>query len=397
MEGGMSYCCSRDTLERGLCESDHVGRMMIDHSVFKGVHRTIDVPSKALQDFQMDEPTFDVKVSGDYIMLIANCDDDGLGVLTLGSMDWKSARGYLPGDIFGLMLFFAALAGVYFVLVLWYFCGMKMFQEAAIPIQKYIFTTIVLGFIETSLQGLNLYVWNIKGTQSPFIVYAALGFKILEHGFSRCLGVMVAMGWGVVRDTLGASLCKIIFLGLLYSGVVFTRDFLGIIAETVTSVSLTEEEELVDLALVLSAVAVCIEFIFFMWIISSLKATTEYLKNMNQTTKLRRHLRLRCLIMTSIVVIGALIVVTLVQFASPFLSKDQIWILQAVGHGNYLFVLFGVAVLWRPNADAKNYVMQMELPSVGDGDSDLELSCVVPSADAMDFDDEYKVADGNYT
>jgi len=208
---------------------------------------------------------------------------------------------------------------------------------------------------------------------------------------------MVAMGWGVVRDSLGASLCKIIFLGLLYSGVVFTRDFLGIIAETVTSVSLTEEEELVDVALVLSVVAVILEIIFVMWIVSSLTATTDYLKNMNQTTKLRRHMRLRCLVMTAIVVIIALVMVTLFQFFKPFLSADQIWILRAVGHGNYLFVLFGVSVLWRPNANAKEYVMQMELPAIGDGDSDLELSCVVPSADAMDFDDEYKVADGNFT
>ena len=31
--------------------------------------------------------------------------------------------------------------------------------------------------------------------------------------------------------------------------------------------------------------------------------------------------------------------------------------------------------------------MQMELPALGDEDNELELSCVVPSADDMGYDD----------
>ena len=80
-------------------------------------------------------------------------------------------RFFQPGDIVGLMYFFAAMAGTYFVLVLWYSCGMRIFQEAAIPIQKYILATIVLGFLESSFQALNLYVWNLNGVESPILIY----------------------------------------------------------------------------------------------------------------------------------------------------------------------------------------------------------------------------------
>ena len=69
------------------------------------------------------------------------------------------------------MFFFAGMSGIYLVLVLWYYLGMKMFQDAAIPIQKYILTTLVLGFFEASFQAINLYIWNVTGTQSPFVVY----------------------------------------------------------------------------------------------------------------------------------------------------------------------------------------------------------------------------------
>lgn len=201
------------------------------------------------------------------------------------------------------------------------------------------------------------------------------------------------MGWGVVRDTLGMALFRIVVLGLLYSGLYFAGEFFELAASSIKSVSVTEKEELIDLVDFLKPIIFIINIIFAWWIISALRATADYLRNMNQLSKLRRHLRLRCLFMTSFVIMAVLLIVSAAQHFTVVLSPDLVWIFEAVGHGTYLLVLFGVAVLWRPNRDAQNYVMQMELPAAGDGDSDLELSCVVPSADDMDFDGNYKIND----
>mmetsp|Transcript_23423 Transcript_23423/g.26104 ORF Transcript_23423/g.26104 Transcript_23423/m.26104 type:complete len:810 (+) Transcript_23423:83-2512(+) len=394
MEGGMSYCCSKDTAERGNCNFDDVGTLIVDHSIFNGEHRLIDVPSLPLQDFSLDDPKFDVQVSGDYVMVIANCNDDGLSVITLGSMEWKSVGGFLPGDIFGLMFFYAGLAAIYFVVMLWYYFGMKMYQEAAIPIQKYILATMVLGFLEISFLGIDLFIWNITGLRSPGVAYTALGLGVLKRGSSRCLGVMVAMGWGVVRDSLGTTLIKILALGLLYSGLTLAIEFLEIAAVAVQKKSLEEEEELLNLALVLAPIIFIINIIFYCWIISSLSSTTEYLRNMNQTSKLRRHMRLRCLIITSLVVVGIVLALEIAQRFIYYFSQDQMWILQAVTHANYLFILFGVGILWRPNSHAKDYAMQMEVPAMGEDDeNELELSCVVPSAEDIDDDNGFKIDD----
>jgi len=393
MVGGMSYCCSKDTAERGTCNFDDIGMLIVDHSIFNGQHRVIDVPSMPLQDFSLDDPKFDVQVSGDYVMVIANCNDDGLSIVTLGSMEWKSVGGFLPGDIFGLMFFYAGMAAIYFVLMLWYYFGMKMYQEDAIPIQKYILATMVLGFLEVSFLGIDLLIWNITGLRSPVVAYTALGLGVLKRGSSRCLGVMVAMGWGVVRDSLGTTLIKIIILGLLYSGLTLAIEFLEIAADAVQKKSLQEEEELLNLALVLAPIIFVINIIFYCWIISSLSSTTEYLRNMNQTSKLRRHMRLRCLIITSLVVVGIVMALDIAQRFIYYFSQDQLWILQAVTHANYLFILFGVSILWRPNSHAKDYAMQMEVPAIGDDENELELSCVVPSAEDMDDDNGFKIDD----
>lgn len=69
------------------------------------------------------------------------------------------------------MFFFGAATAIYLVLMLWYYYGMKMFQEGAVPIQKYILGTIVLGFLATAFQGVDLLFWNIEGTRSDVVMY----------------------------------------------------------------------------------------------------------------------------------------------------------------------------------------------------------------------------------
>ncbi len=212
----------------------------------------------------------------------------------------------------------------------------------------------------------------------------------------RCLFVMVSMGWGVVRDSLGLALVKIIILGLVYCALTMLRDFLMVLAvNKVESWSASAEEELVDLLILISLGLVAVNLIFFFWIISSLVATTDYLKNMNQTTKLRRHLRLRCIIMVAFIISLAWVLFSIVDGLVSILTSNQYWLLEGAMHLNNLFVIVSVAILWRPNPNAKDYAMQIELPAMGeDGENELELSCVVPSAGEFDDGNDPDHPDG---
>lgn len=196
---------------------------------------------------------------------------------------------------------------------------------------------------------------------------------------------MVSMGWGVIRDTLGLALFKIVFLGLLYCALTMLRDFLVVLAvDKVESWSSGAEAELLDLTFLVTLAVVAINLIFFFWIISSLSATTDYLKNMNQTTKLRRHLRLRCIIVTGFIMAIVWFVFSIVDGAVKILTTNQYWLMEGAMHVNNLLVIGSVAFLWRPNANSKDYAMQMQLATGDDAENELELSCVVPSAEDMD-------------
>ena len=80
------------------------------------------------------------------------------------------------------MFFYGATTAVFFVLGLWYYFGMRMFQEAAIPIQKYVLATIVLGFLGTGFKSIDLLLWNINGTRSPVVMYIGKSSSAMNNG-----------------------------------------------------------------------------------------------------------------------------------------------------------------------------------------------------------------------
>jgi hypothetical protein len=102
-EGGISYCCSSDTSARGICDESEIGRLLVNKNEFAGDLRTLPFPSSGEMVESMQDAVFKQTESGVYVLIMANCNDDGREILTVGAMEWKSQGGNLPGDLFGLM------------------------------------------------------------------------------------------------------------------------------------------------------------------------------------------------------------------------------------------------------------------------------------------------------
>ena len=164
-DGALRYCCSNDAIDLGLCSGTTYGRMIMDSEKFAGKHRLVSIPSTGQYDNYLKYGNFEEKAgtSGKYAIIFANCNDQGRPVIAEGVTEWKSRYGYLPGDLFGLMYFFSGLFFVYFALLLWYGITMKMYEDANIPIQSWIFGTISMGCLELFFRGGDLFVWNEEG------------------------------------------------------------------------------------------------------------------------------------------------------------------------------------------------------------------------------------------
>jgi hypothetical protein len=243
---------------------------------------------------------------------------------------------------------------------------------------------------------------------------------VLKRGISRCLVVMVSLGWGVVRDDLGDVMRKINFFGGLYIVVSLIRDIVTVIAYTEVQVMSEEaEDELLDVVTILTLVIAFIDVIFYLWIIDSMNATMEFLEGLSQTSKLLRYLRLRCILLFSILFAvmwsvfgivdsydegivdqesewyGRVLLMLLIDYHCVCLTLIFVCfrVVDASMELNYIFVLIAVAVLWKPSENAKEYAFVMELPPMnddGEGGQELELTGVIPSAADDDDEDEVK-------
>jgi hypothetical protein len=111
------------------------------------------------------------KDNGKYTVVFANCNDEGRTVLVTGKAKWVSKHGYLPGDLFGLMYFFALLTVVYFFILVVYGVAMKINEEHTILVQKWVLGTICMGTLELFFRFTDLFIWNIEGERLWFAFY----------------------------------------------------------------------------------------------------------------------------------------------------------------------------------------------------------------------------------
>lgn len=389
-DGTLRWCCSNDAIDKGLCARDQAaqyGRIIVDKSKYSGDSRYVNIPSSGDVSKRIKLGKLEQLDKGHYVVVMANCDPSGRPVAVKGNMVWKSKHGYLPGELFGVMWFYIFLTAVYITMILWYGCSMIKNEESRIPIEKWILATIALGLLEAFYQTADFMFWNGQGYQRHLLAYLAIITGSLKQGVSRCLAVMVGLGWGVVRDSLGSTMRTIVILGTAYTATSVLVDLVVVFAiEDIQTLSESKEESLFQVASLLTFVLAVLDVVFFMWMLDALNNTMEYLENMNQTRKLQRYLQLRQIFLFTILaaVIWAIFSVVDTFGETGILLEENEWVVEALKEIIYTGALLGVAILWRPNPNAKEYAYVMELAADGD---DLELSGVVPSA--LDDDDEF--------
>lgn len=398
LDGALRWCCSDEALQLGLCtdaENNH-GRLMIDQDKFKGSHRFVTVPSEGPMSKKIRFGNVEVQESATYVVLYANCNTRGREIKITGDAVWKSKHGYLPGELFGFMYFYTMITIVYFLLFFWFGALMQFNEDNRIEIEKWILFAITLGLLEMIFRTGDYFVWNSDGIRSSFIIWIGILAGVLKQGISRCLIVMVSLGWGVVRDSLGTIMRTIIIVGMVYIGTSSAIDLMLLLAvDNINKFSVSEEQELFDAVEILTFVKAAVDAIMIMWIFDALSNTMAYLENMNQTRKLDRFLKLRCIFLFSVLFSVVWAVFSLVDKYNDdgIIAEEHAWAIDAASEINYLFVLIGVAYLWRPNENARQYAYVMELSAgIGD-DNELELTGNVPSA--LDDDDADDVPAGN--
>jgi Lung seven transmembrane receptor len=379
-----TYCCSVGALYLGLCDASSLGRLIVNETLLNGQRFAVPIHGNLSMDNVLGTVSIaEPQSSGTYVVLFANCNVDAPRVVHVhGTGTWKSRHGNLPGDLYSFMMFDRYLLGIYAVLLAWYAWSMHVHREFRVPIEKWILATIVLGTMEMVFRTRNLGQWNQTGWPSLVNIWLSEISTVLKKGISRCLFVMLSMGWCVVYESLQLrTLWAIRLLGVLYISVVLTANLMSVYAQEHTkTLSNGQQVEMHAVANLLAFVVFALDLVFLLWILDALSNTIVHLQNdSNQVHKLQRFLHVRAIFLASLLFavawMGLVLADTMVpQRESLVLTRHaKVWL--GEGDLNYLLVLVGIAILWRPNPNARNYTtLSQQSPDEDDDAHELELS-----------------------
>jgi len=234
------------------------------------------------------------------------------------------------------------------VAFIWFILSLKRWHQL-LKLQYCIAGVIALGMIESATLYFENLGYNISGQNYVGAMIVGVLIITIKKAVSRILVLVVAMGYGIVRPTLGTSKNKVLLYGILY------LIFSGIL----NVIELVQRTTVISLSLVFFIVfpVALLDTGFYWWIFLSLIRTISQLQIRKQTIKLVMYKRFFFTLIISGIISALIIVIQLLLTVSDDLDKQ--WRIQflwtAFWHLLYLAILLAIAVLWRPTDNNTRY------------------------------------------
>lgn len=187
-----------------------------------------------------------------------------------GKTIWKNPTGYLPGRMAPLMNFYGFMSLAFVLLGIFWFSQYARFWREVIPLQNCITLVITLGMLEMAFWYFDYAEFNETGVRPTGTTVWAVTFGTVKRTVSRLVILMVSMGFGVVRPTLGGLTSKVLLLG----GTFFLASEVLELAENVGAVSDFSGKARIFFVLPVAF----LDAFFILWIFTSLSATLNKLQ-----------------------------------------------------------------------------------------------------------------------
>ncbi len=313
----------------------------------------------------------EVNVTGIYKVLVSTCIYDTVNAQASlnASLQHSSVSpiGYLSPVYINLIPFSALLTVAYLVfLVVWAFLCF-IHREEIIFLQHCISSVAVMGLLDAALDFGDYYTTNLNGNAPSMIPTAALVVHVVWQALARVLGLIVCMGYGTVRATLGPVKLQVSCLAFLY--VVASTWYL-----IVQKSAMRNDQRAVEIWFVFPIAAV--ETIIYMWMYESLRGTMAYLIQKRQTIKLAMFQRFTGTVLAAIG-LGAVVFSLQVYLqheanANPrnrFSHWRTFWVFEAYWPALQFVITVAVAIIWRPNSSTKQFAYSEQ---IGQEMEDLE-------------------------
>lgn len=176
------------------------------------------------------------------------------------------------------------------------------------------------------------------------------------------------MGYGVVRQSIGDDMNKVMYLGLGYTVLSSIYTLGASLPNGGRYLGDPTSENLFSLVTMLLAT---VDTTFYMWTISSLNSILVTLRARKQTAKLALYLKFRAILVATVLcaVFWAIYGAYLVGGDVAERNWNERWTIDASSETIYFVIFVAIAILWAPYRNNQRYVSYVELTR-SDGDQD---------------------------
>ena len=341
------YCCDDQAYDNNQCQnhnhlwvrSNETSQYRSSSIDFKGENRTVNVH-------------FDVPKEGKYWIVLGLCDPDTSNVKVSGKAVIMNPYGHIPARMYGIIPFTKWVLLIYTALFLAWIIRCCWYRKELMSV--HVMITVVVGtfLFDTVIRLLMLSNFNHEGVYDRKITMFSLFITSATHTVARCLIIMVAMGLGVSKASLGNSMWKIVAMGVVY--------FFFSLWDSIVSTYSTDSK--VNLYRIIPA-SLLDSFIYF-WILQSLLDTIQELEDKKQTGKLDVFISLRNIIIVAVIV--STLYNVLFSYLIMFKKIDSLWKYQwffndGVWTSSYLLLVAVIMYLWAPNERSLAYAYHVQV------------------------------------
>uniref|UniRef100_A0A7S2XZ88 GOST seven transmembrane domain-containing protein n=1 Tax=Fibrocapsa japonica TaxID=94617 RepID=A0A7S2XZ88_9STRA len=367
--GQREYCCSQMAVRAGFCSEP--GRLVVPSNIH--VARLSIPPGQEVHVLTGSTAgQYNVSRTGMYTVLIANCDESH-SVLITGHTEWMNPFGYLPGEYWGNLPFFGWMSLLYLGLgILWTILCLRQMKDL-LPVQLWISFVLFLGMVETTTKYFDFLAWDEEGHRNLGAMVFGMISGVCKRALSRMLVLIVSLGYGVVKPSLGNTFRMILMLGAAYLGLSLTYDLLSGLPSHDKDLA---KPAFIDLLAILVLLQSFIDVVFYMWILQALTRTIFLLKTRKQWIKYMLFERFRLVLIISVLFSVAWSIFSIVMSTGSRLERDwqEAWTVPAIWEVLYLLILVAICVLWRPSINNQRYAYSMQLATDESGAGGIQLS-----------------------
>lgn len=234
------------------------------------------------------------------------------------------------------------------------------------PLQMWISGVLAVGMIETTLLFAHFLNWNDSGVAALGITVTGLLFGTVKRAMSRVLVMLVSLGYGVVRPSLGEDMPRVLYLG----GAYFVLSLAYTLATNLPSSGRPAEGAAYDMVSVVVFLLAAVDTTFYIWIFTSINSLLVSLASRKQGVKyiLYRNFRAVLFTLLGLTVMWAIYGTLLFMKDTAGTNSNwrEKWTVDALWELIYFVIFVAIAVMWAPSRNSQRYAYSVELTQLED-------------------------------